>query len=447
MREDGANTETNSGESTAANAKQMSVLRKAGLFAGRFRWVICGLLFLGVTKNYMDRGVLGVLKTPLQAAFGWDEIRYGHLVTVFQLAYAAGMLCMGRLIDRLGTRVGYAVAMVFWSIASMAHAAANSFWTFAMARAALGFGEAGVFPASIKSVAEWFPKKERALATGIFNAGTSAGAIITPLVVPRIAESIGWGWAFVLVGALGFIWLIVWMATYRKPEEHPRCTEEERKFIQSDSTPPAERIPWSRLIQFRQTWTFAAGKFLTDPIWWFYLFWIPDYMQRQHGLRLSKIGPPIFVIYLISDVGSVAGGWISSFLLRRGLSVNASRKWAMLVCAICVLPIAATSRLSGLWSTTLLIGLAAAAHQGFSANLYTLTSDLFPTRAVGSVVGMGGMAGAVGGMLIAEVVGHVLQWTNSYMIPFFIAASAYLVALLVIHLLSPKLIPAQMGQM
>jgi len=424
----------------------MSVLRKAGLFAGRFRWVICGLLFLGVTKNYMDRGVLGVLKTPLQAAFGWDEIRYGHLVTIFQLAYAAGMLCMGRLIDRLGTRVGYAVAMVFWSIASMAHAAANSFWTFAMARAALGFGEAGVFPASIKSVAEWFPKKERALATGIFNAGTSAGAIITPLLVPRIAESIGWRWAFVLVGALGFIWLIIWMALYRKPEEHSRCTEEERKYIQSDAAPPAEKIPWARLVGYRQTWTFAAGKFLTDPIWWFYLFWIPDYMQRQHGLVLSKIGPPIFVIYVISDIGSVAGGWISSFLLRRGLSVNASRKWAMLVCAICVLPIAATSRLSGLWSTTLLIGLAAAAHQGFSANLYTLTSDLFPTRAVGSVVGMGGMAGAVGGMLIAEVVGHVLQWTNSYMIPFFIAASAYLVALLVIHLLSPKLAPAELEQ-
>jgi len=424
----------------------MSVLRKAGLFAGRFRWVICGLLFLGVTKNYMDRGVLGVLKTPLQAAFGWDEIRYGHLVTIFQLAYAAGMLCMGRLIDQLGTRLGYAVAMVFWSIASMAHAAANSFWTFAMARAALGFGEAGVFPASIKSVAEWFPKKERALATGIFNAGTSAGAIITPLLVPRIAESIGWRWAFVLVGALGFIWLIIWMALYRKPEGHSRCTEEELKYIQSDAAPPAEKIPWARLVGYRQTWTFAAGKFLTDPIWWFYLFWIPDYMQRRHGLVLSKIGPPIFVIYVISDIGSVAGGWISSFLLRRGLSVNASRKWAMLVCAICVLPIAATYRLSGLWSTTLLIGLAAAAHQGFSANLYTLTSDLFPTRAVGSVVGMGGMAGAVGGMLIAEVVGHVLQWTNSYMIPFFIAASAYLVALLVIHLLSPTLAPAELEQ-
>jgi len=236
------------------------------------------------------------------------------------------------------------------------------------------------------------------------------------------------------------------MAMYRKPEEHSRCTEEERKYIQSDSSPPAERMPWARLVRYRQTWTFAAGKFLIDPIWWFYLFWIPDYMQRQHGLQLNKIGLPIFVIYLISDIGSVAGGWISSTLLRRGFSVNASRKWAMLVCAICVVPIAATYRVSGLWPATLLIGLAAAAHQGFSANLFTLTSDLFPSRAVGSVVGIGGMAGAVGGMLIAEVVGHVLQWTNSYRIPFFIAASAYIVALLAIHLLSPRLAPAEIGQ-
>ena len=433
-------------EGADVSPRPLAALRRAGIFAGRYRWVICGLLFLGVTKNYMDRGVLGVLKTPLQIAFGWNDVLYGHLVTVFQLAYALGMLSMGRLIDRLGTRIGYAVAMIFWSIASMAHALANSFLTFAIARAALGFGEAGVFPASIKSVAEWFPKKERALATGIFNAGTSAGAIITPLLVPWISARVGWRWAFVLVGALGFVWLAIWMAMYRKPEEHSRCTEEERKFIQSDSSPPAERMPWARLVRYRQTWTFAAGKFLIDPIWWFYLFWIPDYMQRQHGLQLNKIGLPIFVIYVISDVGSVAGGWISSTLLRRGFSVNASRKWAMLVCAICVVPIAATYRVSGLWPATLLIGLAAAAHQGFSANLFTLTSDLFPSRAVGSVVGIGGMAGAVGGMLIAEVVGHVLQWTNSYRIPFFIAASAYIVALLAIHLLSPRLAPAEIGQ-
>jgi len=427
-------------------ASQSSTLQKLGVFAGRYRWVICGLLFLGITKNYMDRQVLGVLKTPLQHELGWDDIQYGHLVTFFQMAYALGMLCMGRVIDWLGTRIGYAVAMVFWSLASMAHAAANSFLTFAIARAALGFGEAGVFPASIKSVAEWFPKKERALATGIFNAGTSVGAMITPLFIPWIAKSLGWRWAFLLTGSLGFVWLALWLLMYGKPEEHPQCTPEELKYIQSDPILPAGKLPWAKLLNYTQTWTFAAGKFLIDPIWWFYLFWIPDYMQREHGLTLGKIGLPIFTIYLISDIGSVGGGWISSSLIRRGISVNGARKMAMLVCAIAVLPIAMTYRVSGLWPATLLIGLAAAAHQGFSANLFTLTSDLFPSRAVGSVVGIGGMAGAIGGMLIAEIVGHVLQWTGSYKIPFLIAASAYLVALLVIHLLSPRLEPAQIGQ-
>jgi len=424
-------------------ASSSGVLHTAGILAGRFRWVICGLLFLGVTKNYMDRQVLGVLKGPLQHELGWNDVDYGNLVFAFQAAYALGMIFVGRLIDRLGTRIGYALAMVFWSVASMAHALANSLGTFAIARAALGFGEAGVFPASIKSVAEWFPKKERALATGIFNAGTNIGAIITALIVPWIAAHLGWRWAFLLTGALGFAWLALWLLLYHKPEEHVRCTAEERKYIQNDPAAPMGRIPWSKLLRFRQTWMFAAGKFMIDPIWWFYLFWIPDYLQREHGLRLTQIGLPILAIYLISDVGSVAGGWLSSALIRRGFSVNPARKWTMLACAVAVLPIATVYRISGLWPATLLIGLAAAGHQGFSANLFTLTSDLFPSRAVGSVVGIGGMAGAVGGMLIAQIVGHVLQWTNSYMIPFFIAASAYLVALLIIHTLSPKLEPAK----
>jgi ACS family hexuronate transporter-like MFS transporter len=415
---------------------------------GRFRWVICALLFLGVTKNYMDRGVLGVLKVPLQHGFGWDEVKYGHLVFVFQMAYALGMLCVGRLIDRLGTRIGYAVSMIFWSLASMAHAAANSFFAFAIARAILGFGEAGVFPASIKCVAEWFPKKERALATGLFNAGTNVGAIVTPLFVPWIAGHLGWRWAFLMTGALGFAWLILWLRFYRKPEEHKYCSSGEREYIQSDPVEHtgSEKIKWRELLPHRQTWTFGAAKFLTDPIWWFYLFWIPDYMQRQHGLHLTQIGLPILVIYVISDLGSVAGGWLSSSLMRRQFSVNAARKWAMLICALSVVPVAVVYRVPGLWPATLLIGLAAAGHQGFSANLFTLTSDLFPTRAVASVAGIGGMAGAVGGMLIAEIVGHLLQWTGSYMIPFFMAASAYLIALVLIHLLSPKLLPARIGQ-
>src|SRR5467141_1650450 len=414
---------------------------------GYFRWVICALLLFGTTKNYMDRQVLGVLKTTLQHDLGWNEIDYGILVFAFQAAYAVGMLAVGRLVDRLGTRLGYALAMVFWSLASMGHALGSSFTSFIIARSALGFGEAGVFPASIKTVAEWFPKKERALATGIFNAGTNIGAIITPLVVPWIAVHLGWQWAFLLTGALGFAWLILWLVFYRKPENHHCCTNGEREYIQSDPAAPSGKIKWGILLRYKQTWAFAAGKFMIDPIWWFYLFWIPDYLQREHGLHLTQIGPPIVVIYVISDLGSVRGGWLSSSLIRQGFSVNAARKWAMFLCSLCVLPIAVVYRLSGLWPATLLIGLAAAGHQGFSANLFTLASDLFPSRAVGSVVGIAGMAGAIGGMLIAEIVGHVLQWTGSYMVPFFIAASAYLVGLSFIHLLSPKLIPAPMGQM
>jgi MFS transporter, ACS family, hexuronate transporter len=417
-----------------------------GVLAGRFRWVICALLFLGVTKNYMDRQVLGVLKGPLQHEFGWSEIDYGNLVFAFQAAYALGMIFVGRLIDRWGTRIGYAVAMVFWSLASMGHAMANSLSSFVMARSALGFSEAGVFPASIKGVAEWFPKKERALATGIFNAGTNVGAIVTPLIVPWIAVHLGWRWAFVMMGALGFAWLGLWLLLYRRPEEHPSCTSGERDYIQSDPVEPSAKIKWIELLPHRQTWAFATGKFMIDPIWWFYLFWIPDYLQREHSLHFTQIGLPIVVIYVISDGGSVAGGWLSSTLLRRRFSVNASRKWAMLACALSVVPVAMVFRISGLWPATLLIGLAAAGHQGFSANLFTLSSDLFPSRAVASVVGIGGMAGAVGGMLIAEVVGHLLQWTGSYMIPFFMAASAYLIALLLIHALSPELRPAQIEQ-
>jgi ACS family hexuronate transporter-like MFS transporter len=438
--------ETESERSDDASASSTTSPR-ASVFKGRFRWVICGLLFFGVTKNYMDRQVLGVLKGPLQHEFGWNEIDYGNLVFSFQAAYALGMIFVGRLIDRLGTRIGYAVAMVFWSLASMGHAMAFSLASFGAARFALGFGEAGVFPASIKCVAEWFPKKERALATGVFNAGTNIGAIVTPLIVPWIAVHLGWRWAFLLTGALGFAWLVLWLSLYRKPEEHSYCSSAERAYIQSDPVEQTGKIKWKQLLPHKQTWAFAAGKFMIDPIWWFYLFWIPDYLQRQHGLHLTQIGLPILVIYVISDVGSIAGGWLSSALIRRNFSINASRKWAMLICALSVVPVAVVSRVSGLWPATLLIGLAAAGHQGFSANLFTLPSDLFPSRAVASVVGIGGMAGAVGGMLIAEIVGHLLQWTGSYMIPFFMAASAYLIALLLIHVLSPKLVPVRIGQL
>jgi ACS family hexuronate transporter-like MFS transporter len=394
----------------------------------------------------MDRQVLGVLKTVLQHDLHWNEIDYSNLVFAFQAAYAVGMIVVGRLIDRVGTRVGYALAMVFWSLASMGHAIGSSFVSFIIARSALGFGEAGVFPASIKTVAEWFPRKERALATGIFNAGTNVGAIITPLVVPWITIHWGWRSAFVLTGALGFVWLIFWLLLYRKPEEHPRLSKAELDYICSDpSVPTTTKTKWVSLIPLRQTWAFVAGKFLIDPIWWFYLFWVPDFLQRKHGVAFIRIGVPILVIYLMADVGSVAGGWFSSWLIHRGKSVNIARKSAMLLCAICVVPIIFAYRVDSMWGAVLLIGLAAAAHQGFSANLFTLTSDTFPAQAVGSVVGMGGMAGAIGGMLIAKIVGYTLQWTGSYMVPFLIAGFAYLTALAIIQILAPKLEPVKIA--
>ena len=410
---------------------------------GKFRWVICALLLFGVTKNYMDRQVLGLLKVTLQHDLGWNDIDYSNIVFAFQAAYAVGMVIAGRLVDRLGTRLGYAIAMVFWSLASMAHAAASSFTSFLVARSALGLGEAGVFPASIKTVAEWFPRKERALATGIFNAGTNIGVIVSMLTVPWITLHWGWRVAFLATGALGFVWLIFWLLLFRKPELHPLLSKAELDYIKSDPQEVVPKVRWTRLIPYPQTWAFAVGKFSIDPIWWFLLFWIPDFLQRTHGLNLMQLIIPVSVIYLISDVGSVAGGALSSWMIHRGNSVNLSRKLAMLICAIAVVPIIFTYRVESTWGAVLLIGLAAAGHQGFSSNLFTLPSDLFPAEAVGSVVGLGGTCGAIGGMLMAKVVGYVLQWTGSYKIPFLIAGLAYFVALAFIQTLSPRLEPAR----
>lgn len=418
---------------------------KVSSHGGYFRWIICALLLFGTTKNYMDRNVLGILKETLQHTLGWSEKDYGNLTVVFQAGYALGMLVAGWVIDRLGTRLGYALSMVFWSLASMGTALCNSLGSFEVARCILGLGEAAIFPASIKAVAEWFPKKERALATGIFNAGTNVGAMLAPVAVAWISLRWGWRGAFVGIGGIGFLLVVLWVLLYQKPEEHSRVSKAELDYIRSDPQDAVKKIPWITLFPLRQTWTFAVGKFLTDPVWWFYLFWIPGFFQSKHGLSLTKLGPPLIAIYVIADVGSVVGGWISSFLIRRGRSINAARKTALLICAIGVIPVVYAYRVESTWSAVLLIGLAAACHQGFSANLYTITSDMFPAEAVGSVTGIGGMAGAIGGLCIAAVVGHVLQWTGSYMIPFVIAGSAYLVALGMIQLLSPRLEPAKLG--
>ena len=416
-----------------------SVASLKGFILDHFRWVICAVLFLGMTKNYMDRQVLAVLKTNLQHQFGWSEIDYGHLVFSFQAAYALGMLIVGSLIDRLGTRIGYAVTIAFWSLASVAHGFMTHLNGFLVARFALGFGEAGVFPASLKAVAEWFPKKERALATGIFNAGTNFGAALTPFFVRWIFVRWGWRGCFFSIGAMGFAGLALWLWIYRVPEQRPQCSARELEHLRPETIERPDKIGLSEIVRHRQTWAIVCGKFLVDPIWWFYLFWIPDFLERRHGLSMGQIGLPILVIYVLADFGSVAGGWLSSFLLRRGKTVNMARKVALLVCAVSVVPIVLASRVDSLWTAVLLIGLAACGHQGFSANLLTLPSDLFPVKVVASVAGVGGAAGAIGGMLIAEVVAHVLQWTGSYAIPFFIAGSAYLVALAVIQFLAPRL--------
>lgn len=443
--------------------------------AGHYRWVICALLFLATTINYIDRQVLGLLKGPLQEQFRFSEREYGAIVFSFQLAYALGLLLAGRVMDRLGVRRGFALAVGVWSVAAMAHALAHRFpglWFptvllgdpaakpptfapmlvllagpaagFALARFALGLGEAGNFPACIKTVAEWFPRRERAFATGLFNSGSNVGAIITPLTVPWIAAHWGWPWAFVTTGAIGLVWLVFWWPLYRPPGEHPRVTPAELALIRSDPPDPVVRIPWRRLFPHRQTWAFALGKLLTDPIWWLYLFWVPDFLKRNHGLELGAIGLPVVIIYLVADGGSIGGGWLSSWLIRRGWSVNAARKSAMLLCALSVVPIVFAARASNLWVAVGLISLAAAAHQGWSANLFTLASDMFPRQAVGSVVGIGGMAGAAGGMVIALVVGEILQRTGSYVPIFLIAGSAYLAALAVIHLLAPRLREAEL---
>jgi ACS family hexuronate transporter-like MFS transporter len=425
--------------------------------------MICALLFFAATVNYVDRQVISILKPTLQTQFGWSEVDYGDIVFAFQLAYAVGLLFAGRLIDRLGTKVGFALALFVWSLAAVAHAEAAAIGPYAAAvlglvglaylpsvagfiavRFMLGIGESGSFPASIKSVAEWFPKRERALATGIFNSGTNVGALLVPIVVPWITLSFGWYWAFIATGLLGFLWLFLWLPIYNSPDRHPRVTPAELAHIRSDPPEPTMRVPLMKVLPHPQAWGFAIAKFLTDPIWWLYLFWIPDFLNRNYGVDLKGMMLPVFVIYSGATVGSIGAGWLSGALLRRGWNANAARKTAMLICALAVVPIIFASGASNMWLAVALVSLAAAAHQGWSANLFTLASDTFPKQAVGTVVGFGGMAGAVGGMLIAKLTGYILQWTGSYVPVFLIAGSTYLVALGVVQLLMPRLEPARL---
>lgn len=412
---------------------------------GMYRWRVCAMLLAATTINYVDRQVLGVLAPFLQTEIGWNEIEYGYIVTSFQAAYAIGLLCIGAIIDRLGTRVGYAIAISVWSLAAMSHSLAASVVGFMLARFVLGLGEAGNFPAAIKTVAEWFPRRERALATGIFNSGSNVGAIVAPLMVPIVAVTWGWQAAFLFTGALSALWLAVWWMTYRAPEDQPDLSSEELAYIRSDPPEPTVRVPWSQILRHRQAWAFVAAKFITDPIWWFFLFWLPKFLHAEYGLTLMGLGLPLIVIFVLADVGSIAGGWLAGRFIKRGWSVNRARKTTMLICALAVVPIVFAAQADNLWLAVALIGMATAGHQGWSANVFTLTSDMFPRHAVASVVGIGGFAGAVGGMMIATFTGFLLETTGSYVPVFLMAGSAYLLALVVVHALAPRLQPARLN--
>lgn len=408
------------------------------------RWVICALLFFATVIAYVDRGVIAYLEKFLEGIIpGLNSVRYGYILAAFQVAYAIGMVVAGGLTDKLGTRKAFAIAIGLWSVAAMLPGAAFSVATFGVAMFLLGLGEAANFPACIKTVAEWFPKRERALATGIFNSGANIGNIAVPLVVPALVALVSWRGAFVVTGAAGIVWLICWLIYYRRPERHRSVSPAELQLILSDPVEKLESVPWSRVMPRKETWAFAIGKFLTDPIWWFYLFWLPRYLQTTFGLSLSTNRLPVVIVYSVSTVGSIGGGWISSALLKTGKSTNVARKTAMLICALCVIPVFAAPYIHHLWTVVGLVGLAAAAHQGWSANLFTLPSDMFPKAAVGSVIGIGGMSGAIGGALFQLATGYIVKITNSYVPLFAVACAAYLVALAVIHGITPKLAPAR----
>jgi len=412
-----------------------------------FRWTVCALLFVATTINYMDRQVLGLLAPTLEREIGWSEIEYSYIVMAFQAAYALGLVIFGRLVDRIGTRHGYAISIFAWSLAAMAHALAKSVTGFGIARFSLGLGEAGNFPAAVKAVSEWFPRQERALATGLFNSGANVGAILAPLCVPWITLHYGWQMAFIILGATGFVWLIFWYWLYANPAQSRRVSSTELAHIHSDPPEPAmEKIPWTRLLRYRQTWAFVVAISLTAPIWWFFLYWLPKFLHQQHGLDLASLGPPLVVIYSMTTVGSIGGGWLSGNLIKRGWSVNASRKTALLICALCVVPVVFAANASNLWVATCLIGLAAAAHQGWAANLFTLVSDMFPKHAVGSVVGIGSMFGSLAAMGFSKVTGSILQTTGSYWSLFIMAGSAYLLALVILQLLIPNMKAAVMDR-
>lgn len=410
---------------------------------GYVRWFICAMLFAIVALNYVDRLVLSVLKPTLQKEYGWSETGYGDVVFWFQAAYGIGYVIFGRVVDRFGAKLGGAIAVTIWTISHMAHALVTSTRGFALMRIPMGLGESGLFPCTLAAATEWFPQRERAFAIGIFNAGSNVGAILAPFLVPIITIAWGWRMAFIVTGLFTVVWLAVWLIWYRSPRAYPGISKRELAYIESDPIDPQRPVTWSHLLKTRQTWAYMAGRFLVDPVWWTFLFWLPDFFAKRYGIDLKNYGPPLVTIYVLADIGSVLGGWGSSRLLKRGVALGRARKLVMLACAIAVTPVAFAMQASSMWIAVGLIGLACAAHQGFSANLYTIPSDLFPRWAAGSVVGLGGLAGAAGGMLMSAYAGNVLQTLGSYTPIFIFASLAYLFALLVVHLIVPRYTPVK----
>jgi len=413
---------------------------------GRFRWVICALLFFATAINYMDRQILGLLKPDLAKSFQWSETDYSQIVVAFQAAYAVGQILFGPFIEWVGTKSAYALSIIFWSLAAMSHAAARSVFGFGGARFALGLGEAGNFPTAIKTVAEWFPAKERALATGIFNSGSNVGAIFAPLLVPWLASQFGWRASFVILGIAGFVWLIFWFLFYDSPETSRRLRAAEREHIQRGLPVGNEKpIPWRAMLRYRQTWAYVATGIFVGPVWWFYLFWLPDFFNKQYGLNLKAFGPPLVLVYTFTCFGSIGGGAFSSWLLRRGWSINAARKTTLLICALATVPVVLATRVPNVWIATALFAFAAAAHQGWSANMYTVVSDIFPKRAVASVVGLAGTVAALASMAFSWLVGNILQDTGVYDTILLLCGSAYVVALAIFHFLVPRIAPVQVS--
>lgn len=424
---------------------------------GKYRWTICALVFFATTINYLDRQAISLVKADLDIEFGWTKTDYANITVAFQLAYALAMFGFGRLIDKLGTKIGYALSLFLWSLAAIGHALVKSTTGFFVARGFLGVTESGNFPAAIKVIAEWFPQKERALATGIFNSGTNIGAIVAPLTVPFIAKEWGWRWAFILTGAIGLLWLIFWFWLYEIPRKQKRLKAPEFSYIHSDTDEMVAvaaaqetkiRISWSKLLQFRQTWAFATGKFLTDGVWWFYLFWLPDFLHEQYKLSQTQMAVPIALFYIISSFGSIFGGWLPMTLIKKNWPVFKARKTSMLIYALCALPIVFAQQFGtySIWLPIFIVGFGAAAHQAWSANIFTTTSDMFPKRAVASVTGIGGMAGGLGGIIVSKAAGYLFDYYKSihkletgYFIVFVYCGIAYISAWLIMHFLVPKM--------